>query len=417
MLWNSYLKKNEELLNELINKYQALSEAIDSVKIDDTPWKHALDIFNQRFSVPFSMSVANLKGAVIGESIPQVEFTFKRGTQRRTINRSKLEELNTLSRGEQRALYLLNIIFDVEQLKKRRKDTVIIVDDIADSFDYKNKYAIIEYLYEMSKEPNFYIIILSHNFDFYRAVSNRLSIDYNNRLAADLGESTLSLSTEDYNKEPFNYWRNHIADNKKFILALIPFVRNLIEFGINRQISKIKDDFLYMTLLLHEKSDSRTITFADIEPLYKEYIGIKSFGTAVKPNNYVIDEIYTECEGITKKDTKLENKIILAIGIRHKAEEYMFREITAYTGNITWKKGKKTGLSSEFLAYVANSNNQTRELLEGYRQFGTKQALVTLDEVGIMTPENIHLNSFMYEPLLDMDITELLSLYNKIKAL
>lgn len=34
-----------------------------------------------------------------------------------------------------------------------------------------------------------------------------------------------------------------------------------------------------------------------------------------------------------------------------------------------------------------------------------------------MTPENIHLNSFMYEPLLDMDIQELLNLYSRVKAL
>lgn len=34
-----------------------------------------------------------------------------------------------------------------------------------------------------------------------------------------------------------------------------------------------------------------------------------------------------------------------------------------------------------------------------------------------MTPEQIHLNSFMYEPILDMDIVELLNLYHKIKKL
>lgn len=33
----------------------------------------------------------------------------------------------------------------------------------------------------------------------------------------------------------------------------------------------------------------------------------------------------------------------------------------------------------------------------------------------IMTLENIHLNSFMYEPLLDMDIIELVDLYDKVK--
>ncbi len=34
-----------------------------------------------------------------------------------------------------------------------------------------------------------------------------------------------------------------------------------------------------------------------------------------------------------------------------------------------------------------------------------------------MTPEHIHINSFMYEPLLDMDINELLSLYQRTKTL
>ena len=35
-----------------------------------------------------------------------------------------------------------------------------------------------------------------------------------------------------------------------------------------------------------------------------------------------------------------------------------------------------------------------------------------IEEVNIMTPELIHLNSFMYEPLIDMSIYHLLSLYS-----
>ena len=34
-----------------------------------------------------------------------------------------------------------------------------------------------------------------------------------------------------------------------------------------------------------------------------------------------------------------------------------------------------------------------------------------------MTPENIHLNSFMYEPIMDMDISELIRLYHQVKEL
>ena len=73
--------------------------------------------------------------------------------------------------------------------------------------------------------------------------------------------------------------------------------------------------------------------------------------------------------------------------------------------------------SPDYLALVANSNNQTRELLKGYQQFGDDEKIVILNEVSIMTPEHIHINSFMYEPLLDMDINELLSLYQRVKTL
>ena len=40
-----------------------------------------------------------------------------------------------------------------------------------------------------------------------------------------------------------------------------------------------------------------------------------------------------------------------------------------------------------------------------------------LDQVNLMTPENIHLNSFMYEPILDLSIFHLKDLYTKSKAL
>ena len=185
-IWASYIKSDKIIFDNLCYKYREFSKAIDAMPIDDTPWKRALDIFDQRFSVPFSMSVSNLKGAIIGESVPHVEFTFTNGKDTKTMDRKHLEELNTLSQGEKRALYLLNIIFDIEQLKALGKEVLLIVDDIADSFDYKNKYAIIEYLYEIAQENNFYMLILTHNFDFHRTVSSRLGINGEYRLMADV---------------------------------------------------------------------------------------------------------------------------------------------------------------------------------------------------------------------------------------
>lgn len=278
-LWGSYIRHNSILFEELCDKFNDFSEAIDALEIDDTPWKKALDIFNQRFTVPFMMNVVNLKGAIIGESVPQVEFSFKKGDTVKTIDRSKLEKLDTLSQGEKRALYLLNIIFDIEQIKNTGEETLLVIDDIADSFDYKNKYAIIEYLYELAQVSNIYMLILTHNFDFYRTVASRLSVNRSNRLIADYSNDVLKLEVEYYQDKPFKNWKNN--PKEKDIFALLPFVRNLIEYGVDQNISHTGEDFLFLTSLLHEKQDSRRITFGDIEPLYKHYAGVTQFDASV----------------------------------------------------------------------------------------------------------------------------------------
>ena len=416
-LWGSYIGHNSILFEELCDKYNDFSEAIDALEIDDTPWKKALDIFNQRFTVPFMMNVVNLKGAIIGESVPQVEFSFKKGDTVKTIDRSKLEKLDTLSQGEKRALYLLNIIFDIEQIKNTGEETLLVIDDIADSFDYKNKYAIIEYLYELAQVSNIYMLILTHNFDFYRTVASRLSVNRSNRLIADYSNDVLKLEVEYYQDKPFKNWKNN--PKEKDIFALLPFVRNLIEYGVDQNISHTGEDFLFLTSLLHEKQDSRRITFGDIEPLYKHYAGVTQFDASVGTDVVVLSKLYSVCDDITTFDTKLENKIVLSIGIRHKAEEYIIQQIHNYTGQLSWRKNKQNyrGTNVEFMNFVQNNGNQTRELFNGYKQFGDADKIKILNEVNIMTPEHIHVNSFMYEPILDMDIVELHRLYHTIKNL
>lgn len=56
-------------------------------------------------------------------------------------------------------------------------------------------------------------------------------------------------------------------------------------------------------------------------------------------------------------------------------------------------------------AFVAAiQKNQTYSLLRKRRDAypGEAEAIRTFEGVVLMTPENIHLNSFMYEPILDM---------------
>ena len=96
-------------------------------------------------------------------------------------------------------------------------------------------------------------------------------------------------------------------------------------------------------------------------------------------------------------DTKLENKIVLSIGIRHKAEKYMIQEIQNYEGEISWRKNRQnySGTNIQFLDFARNNGNQTRELFNGFKQIAEGEKIKLLNEVNIMTPEHIHVNSFM----------------------
>lgn len=417
ILWVSYIESATTLFGELRRKYSLLANEIDNIEIDETPWKAALTIFEKRFSVPYQMEIENLKGSIIGESVPHVMFTFSKGDRIKRITRSQLDEADTLSQGEKRALYLLNIIFDIEQMKNAGIPKIVVVDDIADSFDYKNKYAIIEYLYELAQNQNFYLLILSHNFDFYRTVSSRLSVSRTNRLFADMNNNEVVFSQEYYQNNPFQQWKTNPC--MKNVLAMIPFVRNLIEYGKDDNVSQTQSDYLYLTSLLHEKVDTDSITFSNLLHIYSHYLGIDSFRTEVNLSNSVIADLLITCDAITTDDVCLENKVVLAIGIRHLSEAVMLSKVSAFTGTLAWRHNRinKTGNSQQFMADLSAMKNQTRELFNVFSQIGETREISILNEVNIMTPENIHLNSFMYEPILDMDIDALLNLYAGVKNL
>ncbi|MFA9466999.1 MAG: hypothetical protein ACERKN_22320 [Velocimicrobium sp.] len=419
-LWSSYIKAEWTKFSELCNEYKRLEETVKDANFEDSPWKKALKIFEERFTVPYKMNITNLKGAIIGESIPRVEFSFEKDGMVVSLDRNKLEDIDVLSQGERRALYLLNIIFDIENRNILNQETLFIVDDIADSFDYKNKYAIVEYLYEMAQNPKFKMIILSHNFDFYRTISSRLGVSSDNRLFASCSNDEVFLSKEKYQNQPFVFWKKNLSAIN--CVALIPFMRNIIEYGDDRNLANIvgiDKDYMLLTHLLHQKEETSNITFGDLKGLFKSYLGNETYLSDVQEADSVEKKIYDLADNINVNNSELEYKIIISMAIRHVAEKHMISSINAYSGQLMWEKRRRqmTGNSLDFMHYISSVGNQTRELFEVYKQIGMSNDIETLEEVNIMTPENIHLNSFMYEPILDMDIIELLALYRKVKQM
>jgi hypothetical protein len=398
-LWLSYLKQNEEELKALVDMYklskEQLKKIVEEAKRQKTSWDEVVEIFNERFDVPFIVEIDNQQDVILKENTPTINFKYNESGSYRDVDRTTL--LNVLSNGEKRALYILNLIFEIEALIKLNKDVLVVIDDIADSFDYKNKYAIVEYLNDILKSGIFRMVILTHNFDFYRTVVNRLGIPRKNSLMVHKNNTEIKLVQGEYLKNIFNVWKNKISSEDRIMIASIPLVRNLSEY---LEVEN-SPNYLKLTSLLHIKEDTNNITVADLEVIYNEVWRVPKNLNA--KNRKVINVLFYEVEKIAQENTEkinLENKIVLSIAIRLLAEEFMITRIS--------DKEKIKDIT----------RNQTCGLLRLYKEeHNDINEIKILEQVNLMTPENIHINSFMYEPILDLSDSYLKKLYSNVKEM
>ena len=399
-LWVSYLKKCALTYESLVNEYNIGKERIEKIveeaKREETNWREVIEIFNDRFDVPFELSIENQEDVILKNEGPNIKFAFKEADESKEINESAL--LKILSNGEKRALYILNIIFEVEARRKNNKETLFIIDDIADSFDYKNKYAIIEYLKDISLHDGFNQILLSHNFDFFRTVCSRLDMLRKQKLHTIKTKTDVRFVEEEYQNNPFKIWRDKLAKSNAMLIASIPLVRNIAEYSGDLK------SYKKLTSLLHHKLDTNNFKVSHLERIHKSILKDQDKLNLKNGDKLVLDLIFEEADKIGLDDQEninLENKIVLSIAIRLKAEAYMKKKID----------------DNGFFKSI--SSNQTYTLIKKYSEMfsSNKKELEILNQVNLMTPENIHLNSFMYEPILDMSNHALVALYKKAKRL
>lgn len=410
-LWLSYLKQEAVIFNELLALYKdgkiEISRIVEQAKAEEAEWKAVVKNFNERFDVPYRLLVKNQDEVILNNAVPSIIFEYVDGDE--TVEIGGADLIEVLSTGEQRALYLLNIFFEIENRKKLPERSLIIIDDIADSFDYRNKYAIVEYLKDMIDCDKFRMIILTHNFDFFRTVIGRLSINkWTNCFLSIKTELGVKLVNGKDSIEVFSTLKSNYHANTATFIAAIPFVRNLIEYTQGTTSSHYNT----LTGLLHSKTqrgDAPDVIKAtiDIKITDVEQIFSSTFGIVVpipEPDKAVYELIMELADALCLENAdniNIENKIILSIAIRLKAEVFMIQKINdiPYTSTI--------------------NKHQTAKL---FKRFCTDFPLDSasksvLNRVNIMTPENIHLNSFMYEPILDLSDTHLKALYSDVNAL
>lgn len=203
----------------------------------------------------------------------------------------------------------------------------------------------------------------------------------------------LWLKEERYQKNPFETWKENLG-NSRYMISCIPFVRNLAEYCARGL------EYARLTSLLHMKSDTPSITIADLETIYKAVINMQNLKLQ-NPQRPVIDLIHELANEITQEndeEAELESKIILSMAIRLKAEAFMVGKIA----------------NQQFVDEI--TKHQTVQLLKRYRvDFPLERdSIALMERVNLMTPENIHLNSFMYEPILDMSPKHLKQLYAEV---
>lgn len=401
-IWKSYFNATKDTILEFSTAYQSAKEVITKsfaqAQTEKTKWAEVVDQFNSRFYVPFKLEIRNQKDVILKGDAPKLFFEFHDREESCEVEEGQL--LQVLSQGEKRALYILNILFEIQAKRESGQQTLLVIDDIADSFDYKNKYAIIEYFSEIASLPTFKLLFLTHNFDFHRAICSRLHVRRERRLFACKTGDGLYFTEEKYQNNPFTAWKANLARNNACLVASIPFVRNLAEYCHGDK----SPHYNTLTSLLHIKANSDKLTVKDLENIYKATLTDQTALSLPNPEHSVLSIIYAEAESLLRDEhdhIELEFKVILSIAIRLCAEEFMIRKIN----------------DNDFVQSI--ESNQTAKLFSKYSASHQHEAeaLMTLSQVNLMTPENIHLNSFMYEPILDMSPLHLYSLYKSVRSL
>lgn len=243
---------------------------------------------------------------------------------------------------------------------------------------------------------------MTHNYDFYRTVWKRLDLNGVNYHVAKTKDEIV-LTTETMYRDPFEKWKK-VANNderRDCLFAMIPFVRNLAGY------CGFDDEENQLTTALHIKPGQPDLRFGQILTIFRKVLNGQEFQAHVADDAIVVDELLKVAYAIADQGDPaldLEKKVVLAIAIRLLAERYMIAKIQDDDWVKTIKRNQTATLAARF-KQVAKGDD------------GLSAAVRIIDRVNLMTPENIHLNSFMYEPILDMSSEHLKVLLEDVRGL
>lgn len=367
-----------------------LNSLIEKSRTEESTWKKSKDLFNSRFS----LNRIDLDIITIMENdlpIPRIVLVDK--GSRKQINSSMKSRLSS---GEYRALLILNLLFEIEAKRNLWPDGfTLVLDDIADSFDYKNKYAICRYIEELFRDKIIQVIVMTHNYDFYRCCSFFLSkITHKSLVASRLRKGVIEIKnaghTDLLNLAFAKSWKGMLESEEGTdcsqtitLLAYLPVLRNLIE--LKKDGSK-SEDYKLISYYLHYSEESYNQPFMKLKPLITKYDLIINEAYYNMTFKQILEKAYQV--GSPKKidSFDIRSKTALASILRIIYEKFIFE-----------KSGKKPS------DYKDSDNSACLKL---YDKLLSESMLSEKDKdycefARIVANPYIHVNAFMYEQLID----------------
>lgn len=371
----------EKINNHIID----LNLIYEEAKKAKSTFEIAIEKYKNRFSPIFDVVISNKTNALVDGEFPEITFIHKRNKDMKFTE----EEINgILSSGEKSALEIIGFIVEYEYRKQNSTSNLLLIfDDIVETFDYSNRAGFIEYVEELINLDSNKMIILTHNYEFYLRIGN--SIKNLKKLAA---------YSNDNGKVQIEGAKTIKNEYKSILMKIDNYNQLVASVALSREIIELTDTLCFeeLTKFLHYKKGFEVLLVKDLIDILENKFHTTISSEIDKTKSYY-DVLTNEININTDKKFEVIPKMAISIACRVLIEKNIIKD--------------------DFEKLDGISSNQTREIQRKYSPGLSNEKNELLNRVLISTPEFIHVNSFMVEPLVDIDPKILEKLYIEIKSL
>lgn len=106
----------QEYYKVYIANKSKLSKILQLAEEQQKTWTDIINLYNARFHVPLRVTITNQKDIILKQQAAKLSFKYDDGVNSAETDKQKLAKV--LSRGEIRAFYILQFLFEIEERKR-----------------------------------------------------------------------------------------------------------------------------------------------------------------------------------------------------------------------------------------------------------------------------------------------------------